>query len=547
MQIVLGKPDVFAQSAAGDAWARTMADIDLKAHIGTALQLEEPFWIASSHFTEKDSVLKQWKELEPAALTLKTCTSASREGQKRSIRRKTLSIAPRYGRSYYCDGPKSLELHSYEQSADLLAKAKELLPKSLVGISVLATEHENFDDLRVRCAQADFCELNLKYSMRTSAAGEDFLGSVKDKWAATLEIVQRFLGTFNDKPVFIKISRELTWLPGTSQCGDLIAKLTKHGKAGLIVANSLKADLAEVVYENQETELSGGVLMGDALYDSTLTLIEAFRDDCREAGIPIVATGGMVDEQQVLMALRAGADAVQLCTAFEYNKLGYYRTLRSALEARIRWRGLKNFADFLERIRIEGIASIYSMPFMYYSSFWSDDVQKEIQLDMKYSDRMDAVVMSGNTLLQKWQQPLRNRIRAHKSLQFYLPNPEGEMFAAVQKAWGISEQRQLDARKARAEDTRKRLEQWFAEDADTSVEAEKERPEWGAYFYDQCPFYSFYIFDDKVYLAQYPFMRPDRLGSPVYVFFRSSPEYDRLDRELQALRAANAQTTLPHD
>jgi dihydroorotate dehydrogenase len=522
-----------------------MAEIDLKAQIGVALKLREPFWIASSHFTEKESVLKQWKELEPAAVTLKTCTNANRDDQKRSIRRKTLSIAPRYGRSYYCDGPKILELHSYEQTTDLLKKAKVLMPQSLIGISVLATKDENFEDLRERCEQADFCELNLKYSMRTSAAAEDFLSGISEKWKATLDILQKFLDAFHDKPVFIKISRELNWLPGTSQCEELTAKLAKHGKAGLIVANSLKADLAEVVYENQETQLSGGVLMGDALYDSTLALIEAFTATCRKANIPIVATGGMVDEQQVLMALRAGADAVQLCTAFEYHKLGYYRTLCSALKARIRWRGLRDFADFLERIRVEGIASIYSMPFIYYPSFWSDEVQKEIQLDMKYSERMDAVVMSGSTLLQKWEQSLRGRIKARKSLQFFLPNPEGEIFAAIQKAWGISEQRQMEARRARAEDTKKRLEQWFSEEGNTSAEIDQERPEWGAYFYDQCPFYSFYVFDDKVYLAQYPFMRPDKLGSPVYVFFRSSPEYDRLDRELQYLRAAIAQTARP--
>ena len=522
-----------------------MAEIELQAVVGDVLKLREPFWIASSHFTEKESVLKQWQDLEPAALTLKTCTNSNREEQKDSIRRKTLAIAPRYGRSYYCDGPKSLELHSYDQTADLLTKAKELMPKSQIGISVLATEKEDFGKLRALCAVADFCELNLKYSMRTAAAGEDFFGAVNQKWTKTLEIVSAFLVAFQGVPVFIKISRELRWLPATSQCDALLGKLAQHGKAGLIVANSLKTDLAELVHENQETELRGGVLMGDALYDSTLELIEAFKEKCQQLHIPIIASGGMVDEQQALMALRSGADAVQLCTAFEYNKLGFYRTLRSALAARIRWRGLKSFADFLQRIRVEGIASIYSMPFMYYSSFWSDDVQKEIQLDMRYSERMDAVVMSGNTLLQKWEQVFKARINAHRSIQLFLPNPDGEMSAAIQKAWGISEPRQLEARKARVEGTKKKLEQWFEAERSALQPAQQKELEWDVYYYDQCPFYSFYLFDDKVYLAQYPFMRPDRLGSPVYVFFRSSPEYDRLDRELQALKAAIGQTTAP--
>jgi hypothetical protein len=239
----------------------------------------------------------------------------------------------------------------------------------------------------------------------------------------------------------------------------------------------------------------------------------------------------MVDEQQVLMALRAGAVAVQLCTAFEYNKLGFYRTLGSAVSARIRWRGLKSLEEFVERFRSEGIASIYSMPFMYYSTFWDDGMQKEIQLDIRHSERMDALIMSGKTLLEHWHEPLRARIKAHRSTQLFLPNPEGEIFNVLQRAWGIAAPTELAAIKSRVLDTQAKLEGWFSEERPSLSEEEKKEVEWKCSYYSQCPFYSFYIFDDKAYLAQYPFMRPDRLGSPVYVFFRSSPEYERLDRE----------------
>jgi hypothetical protein len=160
-----------------------VAEIDLQAFIGGALKLREPFWIASSHFTEKESILRQWREHKPAALTLKTCTNLDGQEEKRPIRKKTLEIAPRFGRSYYCDGPKSIELHSYEQTAELLGIAKEMMPESLIGISVLARDGEDFGYLRSKCPTADFCELNLKYSMRTSATGQDYFFAAGENWS----------------------------------------------------------------------------------------------------------------------------------------------------------------------------------------------------------------------------------------------------------------------------------------------------------------------------------------------------------------------------
>jgi hypothetical protein len=195
----------------------------------------------------------------------------------------------------------------------------------------------------------------------------------------------------------------------------------------------------------------------------------------------------------------------------------------------------------------EGVASIYSMPFMYYTTFWSDDAQAAIAEDIRHSDRLDAVIMSGYTLFEKWKELLQARLKKRKSVHFMVPDPDSEIFCAIQKSWGL-DTKQLDARKDRVRKAKQNMEELFNAERALLTEEEREqfkkrKTTWEVKYYDECPFYSFYLFDDKVYLAQYPFIRPSVLASPVYVFFRSSPEYQRIDNEWGGLQALIAQTS----
>lgn len=511
-----------------------MSETDLITKLQNGLVLANPFWIASSHLSEP-SMFKVWKDIEPAALTLKTTTKMDRAEPGKTTRgnRPTQDVLPRYGRSYYCDGLKMDEFHSYDECRSQLKEAKDVLKRTKIGISVLATQSEDFGELRNIMEGTDFAELNLKYSMRVQAVPSSYPTILAQKWKECLKLVEAFVKAFSGLPCFIKLCRELSWLPGTDEASQFFDVLGTHG-AGLIVANSRKADVTQFIHEGEEQEFRNGVITGDTLYDETIQLIEKLGKS-RPANVPIIATGGMVDEQQVLMALRAGADAVQLCTAFTYYKPGYYRTLVSGLKARMYWRGVTQLSDFTERLRKEGVASIYSMPFVYYSAFWGEDLQKQIQLDIKFSDRMDAVIMSGYTLTQEWHDVLSSRVLAHKSIRFMLPNPTGEPFTAIQRSWGIIDQ-ELEQARSHVHTARKNLEELFA--GVQLSEEERRKVGWDVSYYDRCPFYSFYLFDDKVYLAQYPFHRPGHLASPVYIFFRSSPEYARLDREWRGLESS---------
>ena len=125
-----------------------MPEIDLTTKVGRLFTLRHPFWIASAHYTEKESAIESWKEVQPAALTLKTASTVRTLKEKKRIREKTLAILPRFGYSLYCDGAKQDEYLTYEGAADLLGKAQKALPETLVGISVLAGPDEKYDSWR---------------------------------------------------------------------------------------------------------------------------------------------------------------------------------------------------------------------------------------------------------------------------------------------------------------------------------------------------------------------------------------------------------------
>lgn len=513
-----------------------MAQVDLTTKIGTFLTLRHPLWIASAHRSHKESIIRSWKDLSPAALTLKTSRKVVEAETKSIIRQKTDKILPRFGRSLYSDGPKQEELLPYERTRELLQFAKAELSETKVGISVLASADEDYAELHKMCDSADFVELNLKYSLRVRRTGtEQYPEALGELFSQTAKETEKFCKAFANKPVFIKIPRELSWIPNTKEHDLLLGLLSAHKQAGIIVANTLKIDIPDFLAEGVEKHLAGGVISGERLFDETIKLITQFRPSCEKAGIPIVATGGMVSPAQVLTAFWAGASAVQLCTTFDYFGLNQYQTLLWNIQNRAENRGLSSFSAYIDRLRDEGSASIFATPFMYYENFQDEEFQKRIQQDVRRSTRMDIFVMSGKTLFERWTDPLKQRFSNNLGIRVLLPNTNGAAYIAIQEAWGLSH-RELEARQERVGAAKQELEGIWKQTAEKR-QGKEEKAVKKIFETEKCPFYSFYLFDDKVYIAQYPFLRPSDLGSPVYVFSAGSPEYSRIEREAEGLMA----------
>jgi hypothetical protein len=157
--------------------------------------------------------------------------------------------------------------------------------------------------------------------------------------------------------------------------------------------------------------------------------------------------------------------------------------------------------------------------------------------DIRSSSSMSVFVMSGKSVGEEWENAFKQRFQRNLGLRLLLPKPEGPTFVAIQKAWGISED-ELGARQTRVRDAMKHFNKMWEDTRDKRKEGMKEddkEAEFEARNSDQCPFYSFYLFDDKVYVAPYPFIRPGKLESPVYIFFAGSPEFERIQKEADLL------------
>jgi dihydroorotate dehydrogenase len=563
-----------------------MSEIDLTSKVGT-LKLPEPFWIASAHRTQSKSAIRSWRAIKPSALTLKTSMREAPKEEKPTVREQTFPRLPHLGLSLYCDGPKNKEFLPYTKTAELLKYAVRMLPNTKVGISVVAGKEENYRELRGLCSDASFCELNLKYSFRVSYSKEgscffgtpENIGAAREFYERMFGELRRFLADFDGVPVFIKISRELAWLPGTSEFSDLLDVLASHnGGAGLILTNSLKKDVPPFMADGREWRWAGGVLCGEHLFEDTIQLIRRCYADTKKRNIPIVASGGMVGPTQILAALQAGAAAVQLCTIFDYRGLDYYHALCWNLEGRIENLGLRSLSQYVDRLRQESASTIYNMPFIYFERFLSKEAQRRLLRDVLRSQRMDMLVMSGRTLVDEWRPTLKKRFEKNLGFRVLLPNPEGLVFAAIQKSWGIREGSELDSRKQRVGETRDiLLKLWNETEGDRrgmiqreSTEADKKRSEADAavgnddgegeqgqgeeeilklkeasgavFLSDQCIFYSFYIFDDRVYIAPYPFTRAGKVDVPIYVFLAGTYEFERIDNEFEHLLKFATQT-----
>ena len=265
-----------------------------------------------------------------------------------------------------------------------------------------------------------------------------------------MEELRKFCGAFKHIPVLVKIPRELSWLPSTSELDEFLRELREHGSSAVIIANSEKMDIPTFLVEGVEKTLQGGVICGERLFDGTVTLIGGFKEQCEGYDVPIVASGGMVHPEQILVAMRAGASAVQLCTAFDYFGIEYYQTLCWNVQNRIESRGLRSMSEYEVRLRAEGVASIYAMPFMYFQHFYDDEPQKRMKIDVRRSRRMDAFVMSGRTLVDRWQPEFSARFASNRSLRLLVPRTDGPMYEAVQRSWGITD-KELEARRERVQ------------------------------------------------------------------------------------------------
>ncbi len=342
-----------------------MNTITLEVKLFNNFILRNPIWVASSHLTADESSLGLWSPYKPAALTLKT--SSLVEGGEGTGGRTYVRLSQRA--SWFTDGPKKVELISGLRTKELLAFAKETLPETFVGVSIL--QDEDYGEFKQFAKGADFVELNTKYTGRLPESAErlSYLDFHDHQHQELIKHLTNFSNTFSDVPQFVKLSRDFPWL---TPCKELelfsqkLIELTSAGrKIGLIIANTprLRVPPSALSSKGDEVpkrmvkpiELSDGVLCGEDLFLGTYNLIREIRlSGILPVTIPIIASGGILRLEDIVDILQAGADAIQMCTAFQEKKYQYYAWLNGQLDRLLQLTKCASMPRFCLKIREEG-------------------------------------------------------------------------------------------------------------------------------------------------------------------------------------------------
>ena len=138
-------------------------------------------------------------------------------------------------------------------------------------------------------------------------------------------------------PVFLKVAPDLV----DSEVLDIVEAATRHGLAGLIVANTTLA---------RPSSLRGGArgetggLSGAPLMTPSTALLGRFHE-AAEGRLALIGVGGVSSGADAYAKLRAGADAVQLYTALAYRGPGLVREIKRDLADRLRADGFRAVSE----------------------------------------------------------------------------------------------------------------------------------------------------------------------------------------------------------
>lgn len=117
------------------------------------------------------------------------------------------------------------------------------------------------------------------------------------------------------KPLLLKIAPDLT----TAQLDDIV-EIAKEVQLSGIVATNTTISRAELKTPNAQVEAMGaGGISGYPVKEKSSAVLKYIAQDLKEAGIPIIASGGIFTGRDAKEKLHLGASLVQVWTGFIYE------------------------------------------------------------------------------------------------------------------------------------------------------------------------------------------------------------------------------------
>jgi dihydroorotate dehydrogenase len=128
------------------------------------------------------------------------------------------------------------------------------------------------------------------------------------------------------KPVLLKIAPDLT----TSQLDDIIEIVKVTGTDGLIATNTTISREGLLVSKEEIEQIGNGGLSGKPVREKSTEVIKYLRAKLGST-YPIIGVGGIMNPDDAIEKLNAGADLIQIYTGFIYEGPAFAKRINSAL------------------------------------------------------------------------------------------------------------------------------------------------------------------------------------------------------------------------
>lgn len=303
-----------------------MADLSVK-YLG--LDLRTPLIAASSGLTDNIENLKRFEKHGAGAVILKSLF----EEEIRIEKDANLSKMSSSGFIY----PESMEFYDFLDGAesestmrylDLIHEAKKKIKIPIIpSINCVTAEQWTDFPRRIQEAGADAIELNI------FIIPSDLNRTKFDNEKVYFDIVKEVT-----KQVSIPISLKVSFY--FSDLALMLKKLSESGISGLVLFNrfyspDIDIDTLEVT--------SAGVLSSPGDFSQSLRWIAIMRDFVK---CDLASSGGVHDGNAMIKMILAGANAVQVASAFYKNGIDYGDELLNTLQAWMKKNNYKNIDQF---------------------------------------------------------------------------------------------------------------------------------------------------------------------------------------------------------
>ncbi|MCZ8355722.1 MAG: quinone-dependent dihydroorotate dehydrogenase [Cyclobacteriaceae bacterium] len=128
------------------------------------------------------------------------------------------------------------------------------------------------------------------------------------------------------KPIFLKIAPDLN----DAQLDDVIDIVKQTGTDGLIANNTTINRAGLQTDENVLQSIGNGGLSGLPLHQRSLEVLHYLRARL-DKNFPIISVGGIMNEDQAIERLKAGADLIQIYTGFVYEGPGFVKRINKKI------------------------------------------------------------------------------------------------------------------------------------------------------------------------------------------------------------------------